>query len=43
MITGFALEGIEMRIAMGLGMGIELDVFGCTFKWMVMSNNCNVC
>ena len=42
MVIGFAFEGMRMRIVMGLETGMELGVFGCTLKGMVMSNHCNV-
>ena len=40
MVIGFALEGIG--IIMGLGMRMELGVFGYTLKRMIMSGHCNV-
>ena len=42
LVTGFVLERTGMGITMALGMGMELDVFGCTFKEMIMSSHCNV-
>ena len=44
MLNGFVLEGMGMRIVIGLEMrmGMKLGVFGYTFKGMVMFRNCNV-
>ena len=44
LVTEFALEGKKMEIVMELGMrmGMELDVFDCAFKGMVMSSHCNI-
>ena len=44
LVTGFALEWMGMGITMGLWMrmGMELGVFDCTIKGMVMSSYYNV-
>ena len=48
LIIRFALKGVGMRITMGLRMGMgmrmrmELGVFGCTLKGMVIFSHYNV-
>ena len=46
LVTGFVLKGMEigiaMRLGMGIAMGMKLGVFGCTFRGMIISNHCNV-
>ena len=36
LVIGFGLKGMR------LGMGMELDSFGCTFKGMIMSKHYNI-
>ena len=42
LVITFALEGVGMRITMGLRMRMELVVFGCTLKGMVIFSHYNI-